>query len=384
MRADGLEGVRGQPVRVPHWVRGEESVTLLRPGMPVELAMLGLGGSVGTPDGGIEADVLVVASFDELEARAAEAQGRIVVFNAPFTSYGQTVGYRVGGAVAAAQAGAVASLVRSVGPVSLDTPHTGTMRYEDDVPRIPHAAITIEGAERLQRIQDRGDTPRLRLEMGARTLPDAMSRNVIAELRGRERPDEVVVIGGHIDSWDVGQGVHDDAGGCVVAWEALRLMHSLGLRPRRTVQVVLWTNEENGLRGAQAYRDSLAGVGPIQLAVESDSGVFTPVGFGLGGTPEAVAMLNAAVGPLLAPVLLDARAPAVTQGGGGADLGPLMRDGVPGAGLRVDGGRYFWLHHTAADTVDKLDPTAVQRNVAAMAVLAYIAAEMPQRLPHGE
>lgn len=384
MRADGLESVRGQPVRVPHWVRGDESVTLLTPNGEVDLPMLGLGGSVATPAGGVEAEVLVVTSFDDLEARADEAQGRIVVYDVPFTSYGRTVAYRVGGASAAARHGAVASLVRSVGPVSLQTPHTGTMRYADDAPRIPTAAVTIEGAERLARIQARGERPRLRLVMTAQTLPDAMSRNVIAELRGRERPDEVVVLGGHIDSWDVGQGVTDDAGGCIAAWEALRLMKALGLRPRRTVQVVLWTNEENGLRGAEVYRDSLDSVEHIQLAVESDSGVFAPVGFGLTGAPGALETLRSAVGPLLAPVLEPGEEPSgLTEGGGGADIGPLMRDGVPGAGLRVDGERYFWLHHTAADTIDKLDPTEVQRNVAALAVLAYVAAEMPERLPHG-
>ena len=385
MRADGLEHVRGQPVRVPHWVRGAESLALLADGGDVDLPMLGLGGSVATPPGGLEAEALVVTSYDDLEARAAEAAGRIVVYDVPFTTYGETVAYRVGGASAAARHGAVASLVRSVGPESLQTPHTGTLRYADDAPRIPSAALTIEGAARLARIQARGERPRLRLAMAAQTLPDALSRNVVAELRGRERPDEVVVLGGHIDSWDVGQGVTDDAGGCVAAWEAVRLMKVLGLRPRRTVQVVLWTNEENGLRGAEAFRDSLRSVDHVQLAIESDSGVFAPAGFGLTGAPGALERLRAAAEPLLMPVLTaNARDEAgIGAGGGGADIGPLMRDGVPGAGLRVDGERYFWLHHTAADTVDKLDPTEVQRNVAALAVLAYVAAEMPERLPHG-
>ncbi len=386
MRADGLENVRGQPVMVPAWVRGAESAVLVLPSGDVDLPMLGLGGSVGTPAGGIEAEVLVVGSFDELAARADEADGRIVLFDVPFTSYGETVQYRVGGAVAAAEAGAVASLVRSVGPTSLSTPHTGTMRYADDVARIPHAAVTIEASETLRRIQERGDRPVVRLMMEARTEPDRPSRNVIGEVVGRELPDEQVVIGCHIDSWDVGQGVQDDLGGCVVTWEAVRLMAELGLRPRRTVRVVLWTNEENGLRGATAYRDSLGDdLSHIQLALESDSGVFAPVGFGYSGAEPGRELLAARVEPLIMDLLMtgsDAGPTGITPGGGGADIGPMMRDGVPGLSLRTDNGLYFVYHHTPADTVDKLDPGHVARAVAATAVLAYVAAEMPERLPH--
>ncbi len=274
--------------------------------------------------------------------------------------------------------------MRSVGPVSLSTPHTGTMSYMEGVPRIPHAAITVEAAQMLQRMVDRGETPRLRLTMGATTAPDRLSRNVIGELRGRESPEEVVVMGGHIDSWDVGQGMHDDGGGCIVAWEAVRLLHDLGLRPRRTIRVVLWTNEENGLRGAEAYADSVgvAGAASTQLAIESDGGVFEPVGFGVTGASgvyETLKPIEALLAPILAP---EASQPiGIVEGGGGADIGPLMRQGVPGVGHRTANDRYFWLHHSAADTVDKLDANHVQRNVAAMAILAYVAAEMPERLP---
>ncbi len=384
MRADGLENVRGQPVRVPFWVRGEESATLLLPHGDRDLPMLGLGGSVATPPDGIEAEVLVVDSFEDLAARADEAEGRIVLFDVPFTTYGQTVQYRTGGAVAAAEAGAVASLVRSVGPVSLSTPHTGTMRYDDDVRRIPHAAITIEAAETLRRIQERGERPRVRLVMSAETRPDALSRNVIGEIVGRERPEEAVILGGHIDSWDVGQGMHDDFAGCVVTWEAVRVLERLGLRPRRTVRVVLWTNEENGLRGATAYRDSLGdAVEDVQLALESDSGVFEPVGFGVTGADGALDLLAARVEPLILPLLAEVEGRGITAGGGGADIGPMMRDGVPGASLSTANDRYFHYHHTPADTADKLDPGHLARAVAATAVLIYVAAEMPERLPHG-
>ena len=385
MRADGLEGVRGQPVAVPVWVRGDESAALVTGTGEVDLPMLGLGGSVGTPPEGVTAEAIVVSSFDELEARADEAQDRIVVFDVPFTTYGRTVPYRVAGADAASAAGALASLVRSVGPAGLSTPHTGVTRYGEGVRPIPHAALTSEASAVLRRIQERGERPTVRLTMAAETRPDGTSRNVIGELRGREAPDEVVIAGGHIDSWDVGQGVHDDLAGCVVTWEAVRLLASLGLRPRRTVRVVFWTNEENGLRGAETFRDSLGGVDHVQLALESDSGVFEPVGFGYTGVAPGREMLAARVDPLIRDLLRpdsDVGAPGVTDGGGGADIGPLMRDGVPGLSLRTDNGDYFLYHHTPADTVDKLDPGHVQRAVAATAVLLWVAAEMPERLPH--
>jgi carboxypeptidase Q len=211
MRKDQLDGVRGEPVMVPRWVRGSESVELITPRRQV-LPMLGLGGSVATPAQGITADVMVVSSYDDLRARAAQARGKIVLFNVPFTVYGQTVAYRSGGAVAAARVGAVASLVRSITPYSMRTPHTGGMAYNDSVPKIPHAAITPEDADMIARMIQRGERVSVKLTMSARMLPDAPSRNVIAELRGTSAPDEVVVMGGHIDSWDVGRGAMDEMG----------------------------------------------------------------------------------------------------------------------------------------------------------------------------
>jgi carboxypeptidase Q len=375
MRGDGLDDVRGEPVMVPHWVRGEESAELLEP-RSMALPMLGLGGSIGTPAEGITAPVLVVRSFDELQERADDARGRIVLFNAPFTSYGETVQYRSNGAIEAARVGAVASLIRSVTPHSMRTPHTGGMRYADDVDRIPHAAITVEDAELLQRMQNRGETIVVRLRMNAATLPDAPSRNVVAELTGTELPSEVVVLGGHIDSWDVGQGAMDDAGGSVATWEVLRVLQRLGLRPRRTIRVVLWTNEENGLRGGTAYRETHADqVDNHVLAIESDGGVFKPTAFGFTGSEAAMEIVRE-IGQLLEPIDV-----GITSGGGGADIGPLMRAGVPGMGLTVDGSRYFWYHHTDADTVDKLNPTDMALCVAALAVMSYVVADMPERLP---
>lgn len=376
MERDGLENVRGEQVMVPRWVRGNESLTLLEP-REDKITMLGLGGSIGTGTEGITADVLVVGSLDELRERSAEAAGKIVLFNVPFTTYGETVRYRSNGAIWAAEHGAVASLIRSVGPFSMNTPHTGNMSYSDDVPRIPHAAITIEAADMMQRMQDRGQKVRVRLMMEAETLPDAPSRNVVAELLGTELPEEIVVVGGHIDSWDVGQGAMDDAGGSVAAWEVVRLLKELNLRPRRTIRVVLWTNEENGLRGGIGYRDQHADeLDDHVLAIESDAGVFKPNGFGFGGTDEAFEMVSE-IGTLLDGI----GAGEIRKGGGGADIGPIMREGVPGMGLDVDGSRYFWYHHTEADMLDKLDPHELNLCIATMAVMAYVVADMPDRLP---
>ena len=376
MKKDSLDGVRGEPVMVPRWVRGTESIELVSPRHQV-LPMLGLGGSIATPAQGITGDVMVVTSYDDLRARAAEARGKIVLFNVPFTNYGQTVQYRGGGAVAAARVGAVASIIRSVTPYSQRTPHTGGMAYNDSVPKIPHAAITPEDADMITRMISRGQRVTVKLTMSARTMPDAPSRNVVAELRGTSAPDEVVVMGGHIDSWDVGRGAMDDAGGVVVAWEAIRILKELGLRPRRTIRVVGWTNEENGTRGGNGYRDAhRAELDKHIAAIESDAGVFKPLGFGFTGSDSAFVLVRQ-IGALLAGI----GAGDIARGGGGADIGPIMALGVPGLGLNTDGTRYFWYHHTDADTVDKLDQRDVALCVATMAVMAYVLADMPERLP---
>ena len=377
MRRDGLEGVRAEKVMVPHWSRGEESLEVREP-VRRELALLGLGGSVGTAAGGLTAEAVVVRGFDELDALGERVRGKVVVYNVPFTTYGATVQYRGSGASRAAKHGAAAALIRSVTPVSLQTPHTGALRYDEKQPKIPAAAITIEGAELLQRMQDRGERPVVRLKMGAKFLPDAESANVIAELRGSEKPEEVVVVSGHFDSWDVGQGAHDDGGGCIVAWETVRLLKQLGLRPRRTIRAVLYTNEENGLRGGNAYRDAhRAELANHVLAIESDSGVYRATGFGLddAAPPQARADVRE-----IARLLAGIRADNVAADGGGADIGPIMREGVLGMSLNVDGTHYFDIHHTHADTMDKVDPQELASCVAAMAVMAYVAADAPERL----
>lgn len=378
MKKQPFDEVTTQKVMVPHWVRGEETATLIAPRRQ-NLPMLGLGGSIGTPKGGIEAEVLVVSNFADLREKSAQAKGKIIVYNAPFSSYGETVKYRYQGAIEAAKVGAVASLIRSVGPYSMQTPHTGSSAYEEGVKKIPQAAITLEDAALLHRLQKAGETIKIHLSMDAKTLPDVPSRNVIAEIKGSEKPEEIVVLGGHIDSWDVGQGVMDDAGGCFAAWEAVMLMKKLGLKPKRTVRVVMWTNEENGLRGGKAYADMVRENGTLKdhvLAIESDGGVFKPRGFGFSGSDKAYKMVSA-IGQLLEPINSD----KISRGGGGADIGPIMRQGVPGMGLLVDNSRYFWYHHTAADTIDKLDEQEYQQCIATLAVMAYVAADIPERLP---
>ncbi|MBN2731709.1 MAG: M20/M25/M40 family metallo-hydrolase [Balneolaceae bacterium] len=379
MKEDGeLDNIRTQQVTVPHWVRGEESATLISP-YKKSLPMLGLGGSVATPEEGIQAEVLVVSSFDDLQSKSEQAKGKIVLYNVPFTSYGETVQYRIRGAIEAAKHGAAASLIRTVGSYSMQTPHTGTSSYEEGVKKIPHAAITIEDAKLIQRMTNRGKKIVVNLQMDAKTLPDAQSRNIIAEIKGSEKPEEIIVIGGHIDAWDVGQGAMDDAGGCFAAWQALRIINELGLEPRRTIRLVMWTNEENGLHGGTEYKNMVKDNGELEnhiLAIESDSGVFDPEGFGFTGSGEAFKMLQS-IGTLLEPI----SAGEITRGGGGADIGPIMREGVPGMGLQVDGTRYFWYHHSPADTIDKLKESEFNKCAAALAVMAYVVADMEPTLP---
>ena len=376
MNRDGLQNVRAEKVMVPRWVRGRESAELVAP-VKHSLVMLGLGNSVGTPPEGIEAEAVVVRSFEELDARGAALKGKIVVYNVAFTGYGPTVQYRGAGASRAAAYGAVAMLLRSVGQPGLRTPHTGAMNYAADQPKIPAAAITNEDADRLQRLQDRGQKLVVRLSMEAQMLPDAESANVVAEIVGRERPDEVVVLGCHFDSWDVGTGATDDGGGCIASWEAVRLMKKLGLRPRRTVRVVLFTNEENGSRGGLGYRDQHQAELPGHvLMIETDGGVFRPLGFGFSGSDAARVTVKE-----IATLLLGVGATRIGSSGGGADIGPSVQAAnVPSMSLDVDGSLYFTIHHTPADTIDKIEPGDLARCVAALAVMGYVVADLPQRL----
>jgi carboxypeptidase Q len=341
------------------------------------MPMLGLGGSIGTDKEGIEAETLVVRSFAELDAAGERARGKIVVYNVAYESYGRTVQYRAAGASRAARLGARAVLLRSVGLPGLRTPHTGALSYTGQDPKIPAAAISLEDAEMLQRIQDRGQSAVVRLKMEARFLEDAESANVIGELRGREKPEEVVVVAGHFDSWDVGTGAVDDGGGCLVAWTVLKVLKDLDLRPRRTIRVVLFTNEENGMRGGYAYRDAHKDeLASHVMMLESDSGTFRPSGFGLSANERARATVRGIAS------LLDAIGVSkIEDSGGGADISPSVRAGrIPSMSLEVDESRYFLYHHTPADTVDKLNPMDMALGVAAVGVMSYVIADMPGRL----
>ena len=356
-----------------------------------ELRMLGLGNSVGTPPEGIIASVLVVRSFDELEQLGREqVDGKIVLYAVEWDGYGPTVKYRRRGASRAAALGAVAVLVRSATNHSLATPHTGALRYDEEQPKIPAAAVTVEDAMWMRRLADRGTEITVHLQMEAKMLADVESFNVIAEIPGVERPEEVVVMGGHYDSWDVGQGIHDDGAGCIAAWQALRLIDRLGLQPRRTLRVVLWTNEENGLRGGRAYHEALTEeqVADHVAALEMDGGCERPIGWGFGMSDgdendaetspayEAALLKLQQVGRLLEAI--DAH--TIRRGDGGADIGPLMKAGVPGLGLRTVGEHYFDWHHTDADTLDKVDIQNFRKAIALLGITGYVLADMPERL----
>ncbi len=388
---DQHEAVRAEPVQVPVWSRGAESAAIVAPlaaGAEVPLAMLGLGGSVGTAAGGVVAEVLRVTDEAELERRRAEVPGRIVLFDNAMprwndhdgSGYGHCVRFRVHGAKMAAALGAVGVLVRSVTAHSLRSPHTGAMSYAEGTPKVPAAAISTEDADRITRLIAAGQTVRVRLQMGAVTAESAASANVVAELRGRERPDEIVIISGHLDSWDVGQGAHDDGAGVVMAMEALHQLRTLGLRPRRTIRVVLWTNEENGMAGVKGYLEQHAAEIPKHVAaIEADSGGFAPVGFGVFADDKAQeARVAAAVAPLL-PQLASVGAIELKPGHSAPDVSRFHAFGVPAYGLFTHGERYFDYHHSHADTVDKVDPAELQRSATALAALAFWLADMEHR-----
>jgi hypothetical protein len=394
MRKLGLE-VRLQPIMVPHWVRGAETAEIVEwPGMAAsttqKIVVTALGGSVATPEGGLTADVVVANDFAELAALGQKAvEGKIVLFNNKFDremaasgfggqAYGQAVAYRFAGAMAAARLGAVAVLVHSAGGSQNRLAHTGSMGYTDGVPRIPGGAIPFEDAEMLAYLAKAGRV-RLRLLLTPQTIPDAPSFNVIGDLKGSERPDEVVIVSGHLDSWDLGTGAIDDAAGVAVSMQAANLLKELKLRPKRTIRVIAWMNEENGSRGSAAYAaEQDQNVGRHFAAIEADLGASHPLGFLFTGKQEAV--------PYFAPVsnILRAQGSWVVQlqpGGVGADIGPLTQKGVPSFAPYFDTRTYFNYHHTAADTFDKIVPKELAENAAVVAVLAYALANLEQPLP---
>lgn len=364
MKKEGLD-VSTQPVMVPHWVRGAESLRMLKP-LNHTLQFCGLGGSIGTKGSELKAQVIVVNSFDDLRSKAAQVKGKIVVYNVPFVKYSETVGYRYTGPSEAARYGAVASLVRSIGPFGLQTVHTGMMAYNDSLPKIPCGAISMEDAMMFARMQERGETIELALTMNAEKLPDAPSRNIVVEIKGKELPNEIVVVGGHIDAWDNGTGAMDDGGGCFISWRVLTMIRELGLTPKRTIRCVFWTNEENGTQGAKAYAKLTKNEKHL-IAFESDAGTFAPYGFSCSDTTGPIYERATDLATLLEPI----KANSIEFGEGGADTGPLNEMGVPVMELLVDNTKYFWYHHTNADTIDKLDPKELNNCVYAMAIMAW-------------
>ena len=393
MRSIGAQ-VKLQPAKVPHWVRGEERAELVdypgRPaGMLQQLHLTALGGSSATPAGGLTARVIVVRDFDELKAHAREVAGNIVLFTARFdqrladngeasAAYGQAVRYRGSGPSAAAELGAAAALVRSVGGADFRLPHTGATRWKENQAAIPAAALTSEDTDLVARLAAAGPV-KLKLLLTPKTLPDADSNNVIADWRGREKPDEYVIVSGHLDSWDLATGATDDGVGAMAAAAVIEIMKELDLHPRRTIRFVGWTNEENGSRGSKAYFDSLGGDVQTQAAaIESDEGAGRSLGVAAAVNKDSIATLRpvqTALGPIGA-IVLSRRDNEL-----GADIEPLQEAGVPGFAPLVDARHYFDYHHTAADTLDKVDPQNLRSQVATMAVLAYYLAELPDSLP---
>ncbi|XP_027705759.1 carboxypeptidase Q isoform X2 [Vombatus ursinus] len=353
---DGLKNVHLEPVKVPHWERGQESAVMLEP-RNHSMAILGLGSSVGTPPEGITAEVLVVSSFDELHRRASEARGKIVVYNQPYKGYGESVQYRVQGAVEAAKVGAVASLIKSVASFSIYSPHTGIQYYQDGVPQIPTACITVEDAEMMARMASRGTKIVIQLKMEAKNYPDTESFNTVAEITGSKYPEQVVLVSGHLDSWDVGQGALDDGSGAFVSWEALSLIKDLGsfwprwlseweancssltyllqqnhklrarpgLRPKRTLRLVLWTAEEQGGIGSlQYYQQHKVNISNFSLVMESDLGNFMPTGLAFTGSDKARAIMKEVMN-LLQPI----NTTQVFGDGEGVDINYWIQAGVP-------------------------------------------------------
>ncbi|MBI1849869.1 MAG: M20/M25/M40 family metallo-hydrolase [Planctomycetes bacterium] len=387
---DGIVA-RAERVMAPHWVRGDESAAILAPASQ-RLHAVALGGSIPTPTGGITGQVVEVSSFDELHALGDRVKGKIVLYNKAMTregeftapgsgtGYGAVVPMRHGGAIEAAKQGAVGALIRSLGTADYRLPHTGAMAYDDNVTKIPFAAITAEDAELIHRLLEDGGPVTVSYALGCQTLPDVPSANVVAEIVGSEKPDEVVVIGGHLDSWDLGTGAIDDGAGCAIVMEAMRLIHVLDLKPRRTIRAVLFMNEENGLAGGKAYAtDHRSELAKHVAAIESDSGAARPVGFGISGGAGAEERVRE-----IASLVKSFGAGDVKKGGGGADISPMRDAGVPFLSLRQEGTHYFDYHHTPADTLDKVDPFELSQNAAAMAVMAYVLADMPDTLARQE
>ncbi|HEY8182087.1 MAG TPA: M20/M25/M40 family metallo-hydrolase [Thermoanaerobaculia bacterium] len=363
--------VRNERVMVPHWVRGAESASIISHN-DQRLVLTAMGGSVATPPGGVTAEVIELRSFDELDARV---DGKIVCFDNPMQghsleAYRRAVVFRSEGASRAAACGAMAALIRSVGSASLRTPHTGSVKYDEKTPKIPAAALSAEDAMLVHRLLARGDRVRIRLSLESAMLPRLESANVVAEIRGSDRPDEIVLIGAHLDSWDLGTGAVDNGSGVAMVMETMRIIHDLAMRPRRTIRCVLFMDEELEQSGSRAYFAAHGNETHV-AAIESDMGAAAPIGFTTTLSGDALTAMRKRIEPLAAV----GAAHLETREETGVDTAPLVASGVPGFGLSPDTRHYFDYHHSAADTLDKVDPKELALCCAAVAGLTWILAD---------
>jgi carboxypeptidase Q len=371
-----------EPVTVQHWVRGDiEEPKIIEPGPmnPYPLSVTALGWSVATPASGISAPVIEAASFEELRRLGEKVRGKIVFFNKAmdrtyldtFRAYGEAVSYRGRGAAEAAKQGAVAVLVRSMTLRIDDDPHTGMVQYDPKVAKIPAAAISTLDADFLSDLLQKDGSVVVNLKLSCRELPPVASANVVGQIRGAEWPDQIILLGGHLDSWDLGTGAHDDGAGCVQAIEALRLIKESGLKPKRSIRAVLFMNEEFGVTGGRDYARAERRKKEKHIAaIESDRGGFLPVGLSVAGSPQTFLKLQS-----LEKLLIPSGIAWVRPGGGGADIGPLAGQGTVLMSLVPDSQRYFDVHHSAQDILESVNPRELELGAIIMAIVSYVLAE---------
>jgi Zn-dependent M28 family amino/carboxypeptidase len=381
-----------EKVMVPHWVRGEETAALVQfpgqaPDTTQKIVLCALGPSIATPANGITAEVVVAKNFDELKSLPREeVAGKIVLFNYPFDkqmaaegrggeAYGEAVTYRSHGPSAAARQGAVACLIRSVGGADYRLPHTGQTDYADDAPKIPAGAVTAEDADLIAYLVQQGPV-KMKLVLTPQTLPDAESANVIGDIKGSEHPEQIIVVSGHLDSWDLGTGAIDDGAGVAVSMEAANLIQKLQLKPKRTIRVIAWMNEENGSRGSKQYAKDHGNENHFAV-METDGGAGHPLGINIKAKPEVKKMLS----PVAAILQQSGAGSLSLVEHCGADIEPLEKAGVPAFSPIQDSRFYFNYHHSAADTLDKIVPKELAENSAVVAILAYALANIEQPLP---
>lgn len=378
MEKEGADFVWTEKMMVPHWVRGKiEKAEMNVNGKKIKLDICALGGSIATPKNGIEAEVIEVKNFDEVRALGEKAKGKIIFYNRPFDrkrldgAYGNAVNQRSIGAIEAAKVSAIGSVIRSMTYALDDKPHTGAMHYEDSVTKIPHGALSTISANLLSETLKKEKNVKLKFILSSETLPDVESANVIGEIRGSEFPNEIIVVGGHLDSWDKGQGAHDDGSGCMQSIEVLSLIKRLGLKPKRTIRAVMFMNEENGLRGGLDYASNKNRANEKHIAaIESDAGGFMPHGFGVTTDSIKFEKLKS-----FAKYLEFIGCEKFQKGGGGADISPLQKQGVPVLGLNPDGERYFDYHHSDNDTIDKVNSRELEFGAIAMTILSFLISE---------